>query len=255
MAIVRHGDRIMKGNGSRARITNPVRRKHLIRSAGFDQSQTRSPNRSHSRRLQKGNTGYEHNTEFMDHCRMSPSSEIDLSHPEFERDLRKGTSPKAESFTGHGSLIRDGHVDHRMQPNRYTCASLEADEKGFLETAEAVRCRGMSLHGLLVQVLIEVERTGAMVSTKETLEKRHQRDQELACKLFGDACGVAGLLDQNILSSSPVITPKENPVATSVTKVTITTQEEDDDMTVGSRDLDNTEKVELDELSSLLSGF
>jgi hypothetical protein len=95
--------------------------------------------------------------DFHDRSRLSPSPEIDLSSPELDDSLPMGPPTPGESFSGRSSLTRDGTVDRRTPRNRAPTPPLEADEKGFTETATAVRARGMSLHEPIVEASIEVE--------------------------------------------------------------------------------------------------
>ena len=189
--------------------------------------------------------------DFMLRSRMSPSPEVDLSHPDFDRDLPMGPPTPGESFSGRSSLTRDGHVDHRLPSNRAPSPPLEADEKGFTETATAVRARGMSMHEPQVQVSVEVEQSPP---AEETAEMRHRRDQEAGYELFGQSTGALGVPSQKILTSSPLMTSRQETTVTFASSVTVVNHE-DVEMGDGIWDLDSPENVELDELDGLFSGF
>lgn len=196
--------------------------------------------------------------EHHERSRLSPSPEIDLSSPDLDEDLPMGPPTPGESFSGRSSLTRDGTIDHRMPSNRAPSPPLEADEKGFTETATAVRARGMSLHEPAVKVSIEVseDQNRPEEPVEETPEMTHRKDQELGYELFGQTHSVLNVPGQRILTSSPVMQPRHVAVVqTVVKKLDITNQQEDIEMAEGSWDLDSPENVELDELDGLFSGF
>jgi hypothetical protein len=196
--------------------------------------------------------------DFHDRSRLSPSPEIDLSSPELDHDLPMGPPTPGESFSGRSSLTRDGTVDRRMPRNRAPTPPLEADEKGFTETATAVRARGMSLHEHVVKVSIEVleEQNSPDEHVEETPEMTHRKDRELGYELFGQTHGTLDVPNQRIITSSPLMQPRHvSAVEPVVKKVDIISQQEDVEMGEGSWELDSPENVELDELDGMFSGF
>jgi hypothetical protein len=195
--------------------------------------------------------------DFHDRSRLSPSPEIDLSTPELDDDLPMGPPTPGESFSGRSSMSRDGTVDRRMPRNRAPTPPLEADEKGFTETATAVRARGMSLHEPVVKVSVEVldEQDMADEPMEETPEMTHKKDQELGYELFGHSHRSLDGPTQRILASSPMIQPRDTSVVETVKHVDHAHQQEDVEMGEGSWELDSPENVELDELDGMFSGF
>lgn len=192
--------------------------------------------------------------------RMSPSPEVDLTLPDLDDDHAMSPPTPGDSFSGRSSLTRDGSIaEHRTTPNRAPSPPLEADEKGFTETATAVRARGVSLNESTVHTSIEVTmeqaNNGPMEVIEETPETNHRRDQELGYELFGHAHGALAIPNQTALFSSPMIAAKENHAA-NVKKVTALVTD------IGLRDIEMTnwelrspENVELDELDGMFSGF
>ena len=194
--------------------------------------------------------------EFDDHARMSPSPEVDLGSHALEDDLPMGPPTPSDSFSGRSSLTRDGKVDHRMSQNRAPSPPLEADEKGFTETATAVRARGMSLHEPVVEVSIEVSenQNRSEDPVEETAEVTQRKDQELGYELFGHAHGVLSTSTQRMIESSPMIQPRHLHIMETVMKK-IEPPQHDVEMAEGPWDMDSPEDVELDELDGLFSGY
>jgi hypothetical protein len=195
--------------------------------------------------------------DFHGRSRLSPSPEIDLSSPELDDDHPMGPPTPGESFSGRSSMSRDGTVDRRMPRNRAPTPPLEADEKGFTETATAVRARGMSLHEPAVKVSVEGsdEQDMADEPVEETPEVTHRKDQELGYELFGHSHRSLEVPSQSTLTSSPMIHPRDVSVVEAVKKVDNAHQQEDVEMGEGSWELDSPENVELDELDGMFSGF
>ena len=207
--------------------------------------------------------------DIQERARMSPSPEIELSPPEFDDDHPMLPQPPGESFSGRSSLSRDGTVEHhRMhRQNRAPSPPLEADEKGFTETAHAVRARGMSLNEPAIKVSIErtVEEQGGTIGpAEETMEMTHHRDQELGYELFGgQPHGTLGVPNTHILvTSSPTIQPRHHvprhlseDVMARENHVGLARENEDVEMAETSWGLSSPENVELDELDGLFSGF
>jgi hypothetical protein len=192
--------------------------------------------------------------------RMSLSPEVDLSSPELDEDHPMSPPTPGESFSGRDSLNRDGSIaEHRPPQNRAPSPPLEADEKGFTETATAVRARGMSLNEPRIHTSIEATMEQAnnqqMEAIEETAEMRHRRDQELGYELFGHAHSAAAVTTQTTLLSSPMIVAKDDH-ATNVKKVTaLVTDIGLQDVEMTNWELRSPENVELDELDGMFSGF
>ena len=75
---------------------------------------------------------------------MSPSPEVELFSPELDEGTPAPPTP-GESFSGRSSLNPDGTHETRPQ-QRAPSPGLEADEKGFTETASAVRASRLMQH-------------------------------------------------------------------------------------------------------------
>jgi hypothetical protein len=191
--------------------------------------------------------------DMVERARMSPSPEIDLTSPHLEElHLPTGPPTPGESFNGRSSLARDGTMDHRMSSNRAPSPPLEADEKGFTETATAVRERGMSLHESTVHESVEAraDEVDIDAGVEDTPEMMHRKDQELGYELFGHAhSGQIGL------TSSPMVQPRNGPAPAATRKSNLAVQQEDVEMEETSWDLDSPENVALDELDGMFLGF
>ncbi|KAF7505162.1 hypothetical protein GJ744_001228 [Endocarpon pusillum] len=198
--------------------------------------------------------------ETRERLRMSPSPEVDLSSPDLDDDQPMSPPTPGESFSGRSSLTRDGSIaEHRTAQNRAPSPPLEADEKGFTETATAVRARGMSLNECSVHTSIEGSldqgSNQQMEGIEETAEMTHKRDQELGYELFGHAHGALAVPNQTTLLSSPMIAAKDDH-ATNVKKVTaLVTEIGLQDVEMTNWELRSPENVELDELDGMFSGF
>lgn len=192
--------------------------------------------------------------------RLSPSPEVDLSSPDLDEDHQMGPPTPGESFSGRSSLNPDGtNVENRPPPNRAPSPPLEADEKGFTETATAVRARGMSMNESTIHTSIEVTMDQGnrpqMEVIEETAEMTHRRDQELGYELFGHAHGTLTVPNHPTLLSSPMMVAKDDHAA-NVKKVTaLVTDIGLQDVEMTSWELRCPENVELDELDGMFSGF
>ena len=190
--------------------------------------------------------------EMHERSRMSLSPEVDLYSPEISRDLPVSPPTPGESFSGRSSLNPDGTVERPVRPHRVPSPPLEADEKGFTETATAVRARGMSLHHQMVQASIEVEETR---QEEESAEVRQRKDQELGYELFGHS-HPGLLLPAAKLYSSPMIQPRqENNLGTSLTKLNLNVHADDLEMEEASWKLMSPEDIEVEDLDTLFSEF
>jgi hypothetical protein len=178
----------------------------------------------------------------------SPSPEVELFSPDLEDDNGIPTPPTpGEAFSGRNSLNPDGTPDIRSRGNRAPSPALEADERGFTETATAVRARGMSLQSAAPQPSVEVDQS-ALMEDDETPEQQHNRDQKLADALFGYERLQA---TQKALGSSPMILPKPDQQAKSHPVLIL------DDVEMGdvSETLLSPEMIDVDELDSMFSGY
>ena len=198
--------------------------------------------------------------ETRERLRMSPSPEVDLSSPDLDDDDSMSPPTPGESFSGRSSLTRDGSIaEHRTTPNRAPSPPLEADEKGFTETATAVRARGMSLNERVIHTSIEISTEPAtnpqMEVIEETAEMTHRRDQELGYELFGHAHRPVAAPHHPALLSSPMIVAKDDHAA-NVKKVTaLVTDIGLEDVEMTNWELRSPENVELDELDGMFCGF
>jgi hypothetical protein len=198
--------------------------------------------------------------ETRERLRMSPSPEVDLSLPDLDDDHSISPPTPGESFSGRSSLTRDGSIaEHGTSQNRAPSPPLEADEKGFTETATAVRARGMSLNERIIHTSIEVTREPAsnqqMEVIEETAEMTHRRDQELGYELFGHAHGTVAISNHPALLSSPLIIAKDDH-AVNVKKVTALVTDIDlEDVEMTNWELRSPENVELEELDGMFRGF
>jgi hypothetical protein len=178
--------------------------------------------------------------------RRSPSPEVELFSPDLEDETSVPTPPTpGEAFSGRNSLNPDGTPDIRARGNRAPSPALEADERGFTETATAVRARGMSLQA--PQPSVEVDQS-AILEDDETPEQQHNRDQKLADALFGFERLQA---NQKALGSSPMILPKADVLAKHHPVLIL------DDIEMGDfhDNLLSPEMVDVDELDSMFSDY
>jgi hypothetical protein len=180
----------------------------------------------------------------------SPSPEVELFSPDLEDDSVPTPPTPGEAFSGRNSLNPDGTPDIRSRPNRAPSPALEADERGFTETATAVRARGMSLQGPPPQATIEVDAT-AILEEDETPEQQHTRDRVLAHSLFGSYHNGLVVPDQKGLASSPMIAPRGDHQA----RLALTLNLDDIDMTDTQFAMRSPETIDVDELDSMLTGF
>ena len=177
----------------------------------------------------------------------SPSPEVDLFSPDFDDESPVPTPPTpGEAFSGRNSLNPDGTVDVRSRPNRAPSPALEADERGFTETATAVRARGMSLQGPIPQPTIEVQTT--IMEEDYTPEQHQNRDRH---DLFGDTHLALHVPEQKGLASSPIIVSKPDQHA----RVPLTLILDDIDMGDAHYTLRSPETIDVEELDSMFTGF
>lgn len=178
----------------------------------------------------------------------SPSPEVELFSPDLEDETTIPTPPTpGEAFSGRNSLNPDGTPDIRSRVNRAPSPALEADERGFTETATAVRARGMSLQGAAPQPSVEVDQS-ALMEEDETPEQQHNQDQNLAYALFGNERLHA---QSKALGSSPMILPKSDALGKPHPVLIL------DDIEMGDvhDNLLSPETIDVDELDSMFSGY
>jgi len=178
----------------------------------------------------------------------SLSPEVELFSPDLEDEMSIPTPPTpGEAFSGRSSLNPDGTPDIRSCSHRAPSPALEADERGFTETATAVRARGMSLQSAIPQPSVEVDRS-AITEEDETPEQQHNRDQNLAYALFGNERLQA---HQKALGSSPMIQPKPEAMAKPHPILIL----DDINMIDGHDNLLSPEVIDVDELDSMFTGY
>lgn len=189
---------------------------------------------------------------------MSPSPEVDLSSPELDQDHTASPPTPGESFSGRSSVARDATIDKPLRiPHRAPSPPLEADEKGFTETASAVRARALSVNEPAPQPSIEVvmeDDSNAPPVVEETAEIRQKRDQELGYELFGHASGALAAPQPATLLSSPMIPPKDQQQQAKKT-MAIVTDMEILDADLSKWELRSPEKVDLAELDGMFRDF
>lgn len=181
----------------------------------------------------------------------SPSPEVELFSPDLEHESSIPTPPTpGEAFSGRNSLNPDGTPDIRSRPNRAPSPALEADERGFTETATAVRARGMSLQGPPPLPSVEVE-TSTITEEDETPEQQQSRDRSLAHALFGSSHAGLHAPEQRGLVSSPMMQPKPD----NLTKMALTLTLDDIEMSDAHYAMRSPETIDVDELDSMFTGF
>lgn len=158
---------------------------------------------------------------------MSPSPEIELYSPELDHGSPAPSTP-GESFSG-----RDTPQEMKPRPNRAPSPPLEADEKGFTETATAVRARGMSLQ-IPMQSSVEERKE------EESPEQGQKRDREL---LFGH------LHHDQRFGSSPMIKGHEKSLQID------TMQIDDVEMGFASWNLTSPESIDVEDLEMMFTGY
>jgi len=189
-------------------------------------------------------------------ARFSPSPEVELYSPELDNDDPMQSPTPGEHFSARSSLNPDGTPDVRRRPNRAPSPPLEADERGFTETATAVRARGMSLRNPTIQASVEVDdKVQSIEVSDETPELRQKRDQELGLELFGQSNPSLHNAEQRPFTSSPMIHARQyHQSATG--KMDLTLQLDDDiEMGDASWSLMSPEQIDVDELDVLFTGF
>ncbi|KIV78698.1 hypothetical protein PV11_06319 [Exophiala sideris] len=186
-------------------------------------------------------------------ARFSPSPEVDLHSPDLDQEDPMQPPTPGEPFSARSSLNPDGTPDVRHRPNRAPSPPLEADERGFTETATAVRARGMSLHNPTVQMSVEQDEKVVQL-TEETVEQGQKRDRELGLELFGQTHPSLHVPEQKIFSSSPMIPARVDQSSTKE-EMNLSLHLEDIDMGDAAWTMTSPEQIEVDELDILFTGF
>lgn len=171
--------------------------------------------------------------------RFSPSPEVELFTPEFEHNTPVPGTPSS-SFGSHTDLSAENPQQLRQRPsNRAPSPGLEADERGFTETASAVRA------SRLLQQTSQLQ-----ISVQEPVEEPKPRtEQDVSMELFGRPHGALSVIE-NLnakMMSSPIMIPKHN----------LTLQIHDIDMDIGeaSWNIKSPENTSFDELDQMLDDF
>ncbi|KAJ9610324.1 hypothetical protein H2200_005101 [Cladophialophora chaetospira] len=187
--------------------------------------------------------------------RLSPSPEVELYSPDLDHDGPMELPTPGEHFSARSSLNPDGTPDARRKTNRAPSPPLEEDERGFTETATAVRARGMSLHNPIIQASIEVEQKPPVAEvTEETPEQRQKHDRELGLALFGQSHQALHIPEQKLVTSSPMIQAKPDHHPT-VAKVNLSLDLDDIELGVASWSMMSPEQIDVDELDEMFTGF
>ena len=189
-------------------------------------------------------------------ARLSLSPEVDLYSPDIAQGMSFTPPTPGESFSGRNSLNPDGTIDRPLLPKRVQSPPLEADERGFTETATAVRARGMSLHQPNVQIevqpSIEIEDSTTQ-EVEETPEVRQRRDQELGFELFGHSH--PGLVIPAKIASSPMIPPRQDQSSIDLKQLNLNVHQEDVEMEEAGWKMMSPEDIEVEDLDTLFTGF
>lgn len=170
--------------------------------------------------------------------RFSPSPEIELHSPELDTKTPVPEMP-GSPLSMHSSL-HEVEPQHRPRTsNRAPSPGLEADERGFTETASAVRASKLLQQTSQLQITVQ-----------EAFEQPKQKtDQEAGIELFGRSHGglaVAETMSKQMMSS-PLIAPKQN------THLHI--HDIEMDMGDGSWNIKSPEHTSLDELDLMFDDF
>ncbi|RMZ77320.1 hypothetical protein DV737_g4440, partial [Chaetothyriales sp. CBS 132003] len=183
----------------------------------------------------------------------SPSPEVDLFSPELDDDDAGMPHSPDEPFSGRSSLNPDGTPDMRATPNRAPSPVLEADERGFTETATAVRARGMSLRDPPPPLpSVEVTHSAMMPDEDETPEQQRSRDLKLAYDLFGPAH--VRVQDSKAFAASPMMAPKEHDSANKMSLM-ILNIDHDMEMSDDCLTIMSPEMIDVDELDSMFTDY
>jgi len=167
--------------------------------------------------------------------RFSPSPELDLFSPELDTCSPVPPTP-GSPFSSH-SIPQDPMPIPQQRPrpsNRAPSPGLEADERGFTETASAVRA------SRLLQQTSDLQ-----ITVAPAIENPQQRpDHEVGMELFGRSHGGLSVAEHKThLMSSPMMIPKHN--------LTLQIHDIDTDMDDASWNIKSPEATSFDEIDQM----
>ena len=174
-----------------------------------------------------------------DRMRFSPSPEVELFSPGFDHSSPVPGSPES-TFSTHQSLpVETQHPQQQRQRpfNRAPSPGLEADERGFTETASAVRA------SRLLQQTSQLQ-----ISVQEPVEEPKPRtEHELGMELFGRSHGGLNVVENKHMLSSPMVNAKHN----------LTLQVTDIEMDIGEStwNIKSPEHTTFDELDRMFDDY
>lgn len=187
--------------------------------------------------------------EHRERMRFSPSPEVELFSPELNAVGAGAIPVRQPSFDEQvGSLhsipeipVPVAHSHHSRQRSHHRAPSpgLEADERGFTETAAVVRQSRL------------MEQTAQLsISIQEAEEQKPRSDAEVRMELFGRShAGLGVELPKHHMMSSPMMVPKPN----------LTLQRIDIDMDIDMEDaswnIKSPEATSFDELDEMFDDF
>lgn len=174
--------------------------------------------------------------EILERSRMSPSPEVDLFSPELDDGTPAPTTP-GSSFSPRMSLAPEPAPMIKIR--RAPSPSLEADEKGFTETASAVRASRM-LREKSPNTLIAVDFVPSKVVT----------EQDTALELFGKPQGTLTVDHRQDMLSSPMMSAKYQHQY-----LTLRMPDLDADMDDATWTIRSPELVDVDELDEILADY
>lgn len=177
--------------------------------------------------------------EHFERSRMSPSPEVDLFSPELGHDAPVPPTP-GSSFSGTDSIPLEPTQEVRSRLQRAPSPGLEADEKGFTETASAVRAIRIAQAS---QPQSPIDETMSF----NVPEKKPQTDHEAGLELFGRSHGALTVEQKVVLASSPMIQPKES-AHNSVDDIDV-------DMGDSAWVIKSPEMVDMDELDEMFAEY
>lgn len=187
--------------------------------------------------------------EHRERMRFSPSPEVELFSPELNAVGAGALPVRQPSFDEQvGSLhsipeipVPVAHSHHSRQRSHHRAPSpgLEADERGFTETAAVVRQSRL------------MEQTAQLsISIQEAEEQKPRSDAEVRMELFGRShAGLGVEMPKQHMMSSPMMVPKPN----------LTMQRIDVDMDIDMEDaswnIKSPEATSFDELDEMFDDF
>lgn len=168
--------------------------------------------------------------------RFSPSPEVELFSPELDNASPVPPTP-GSSFSGH-SLRAEPIQPPQTQrsANRAPSPGLEADERGFTETASAVRAS---------RLLQQTSQLQISVQEPSSDDSKLRSDHDAGLELFGRSHGTLSVSvnDHKHLMSSPMMVPKHS--------MTIHIHDIDMEMGDASWNIKSPEATSFDELDQM----